>query len=347
MQQACLDVLQPLLATQGANNAELPFYLWEYPGCTGTRYPAEGQFPNWEQYLEPGFINLGKIRSLFIPHQASLQMFAPTDGYYSVDGPAIIADTTAYLSLWGHYNNTPCFETDSDCGKQIVWNIADTPAAIARMRVLRPVSWNGELHFRALAKIPLQLDQFTLPINNDELFNTLCRPGQTRWQCECHNAFQELLRDHLVAYRQSFVNLMNNACNSATDYVPSNALQGIGSPYQCAQMIRAQLEAGTFPTLDRGGEATYVCDGQSYVNANSDGTVPAPPTTDDVDEAARELAEVAPMWSGVPTAGYWVLGSLLLFAGLLWFSYVLTRRQWPTRPRTRSTRRTSRPTQIT
>ena len=48
---SCFDKINEILLEETKTNSQYPLYLFEKENCQGKRYPPEGEFNLWEQYL--------------------------------------------------------------------------------------------------------------------------------------------------------------------------------------------------------------------------------------------------------------------------------------------------------
>lgn len=321
-EQACMDVINPLLQAEAAENAQFPLWLFSGPNCTGTRYPPEGEFNLWGQYLDFATFGFNEVRSAYVPPQALLELWATGDeGYFSVTGPSVLPDLRAQLGFWRNWDDSPCLSNQVNCGNRVVWTLNNP---VAKMRISLPVNWNLTLANLAAQKETLSVSGFTYEIDNDALYGELCYEGQTRVPCNCFNSYQQILANHATSATNSFINVLQEGCDPLGQYVPTGALVGEVTPVECQRQIQAQLENGTFPTLDRGGPEIYICAGKSYVNTNSDGSFDRLARFDDDEDDKLELQEMSN--SNSSNTGWWIMGGLLIFAALLLVFYFLVLR---------------------
>lgn len=312
---ATLEPLAPL-------NAQFPLLLYSHKNCTGQRYPPEGEFGLWNQDLNFDHVGFDNIVSLYVPPHALLEMWSAgdADGYYSVQGPALISDTGAYLAFWHHYDNSPCFATEKHCGKRVGspqgWRLG---VDFGRMRITWNTSWVTLLHNFASNKQTLAFGTTTYNVNNDALFDELCPHPYDRYSCNCHSAYQDILQQHFDAANSSYVNILQNGCNPNTMYVPSQAQVGNVTLQDCTTQINAQLNTGTFPAVDQGGPEFYICSGRVYVNTHTTGSTQAQARSEAGFSSSSSTSEV----QGLPTYAWYVMGALLLVGVLLGLFYVL------------------------
>lgn len=268
-----LDVVNTVLQPLAPKNAQFPLLLYNNKNCTGKRYPDEGEFGLWNQDLSLDLIGFDNILSLYVPPHAILEMWSvgDGDGYYAIQGPAIVSNTGALLAFWRHYDDSPCFPTEQHCGKRVGTNNGwRFGVDFARIRVTWNSSWVRLLHTLASNKQPLSFGGTQYNVNNDNLFNSICPHPYDRYSCQCHSAFQLILKDHFDAAENTYVNLLQNGCNPDTMYVPSQANIGAVTKQECTAQINAQLATGSFPTLDKGGPEYYICAGELYLNGIKD-----------------------------------------------------------------------------
>lgn len=320
---ACMEVINPILQKNAPINAQFPFLFFSEPLCQGKRYPPEGAFNLWEQTLSADQIGFSEIRSVYVPPQSQVELFAVGgDGYYSVIGPQVIPDTESQLAFWRNWDDSPCFSGETNCGNRVIWKLASAGGVVARLRVHNPVSWTETLAILAAKKAPVKLNGVTYPVDNDALYQGLCTDGQDRFQCDCHDAFREIQIQHPGSVNNSYVNILQNGCNPLSQFVPSGALVGQVNATECQNQINSQLKSGTFPTLNNGGNPLYICSGISYLNAYEDGTLDTLARFDDDEDdvlEAREMTSVAPSYS------LWIMGGLLLLALFMIMFYYLRR----------------------
>jgi len=336
----CKEVVNAILEELAPVNAQFPLLMFSETNCQGVRYPPEGDFNLWGQYLgvpvtttvagkpvttvevRPETLGMSQIKSIYVPPQSVLELWATGgDGYYSLTGQQLIQDLDAMLAAWRNWDDSPCITGTVNCGNRVVWKVGEGEP-IERMRIHNPVPWTAVLANLAANKQTVQLHGTTYAINNDTLYQDICVEGQDSFACECHNAWQELLAVHSAAATQSFVNILQNGCNPLTQFVPSGAPVGDVTTTECQQQINAQLVTGTFPTLSVGGPQLYICAGQTYINAFENGTLDLPSRLDDDEDDDLEAME---MTRNTPGYAYWVMGALLVL-GLLMLLFHMLRR---------------------
>lgn len=332
----CLNLLNPILKEYAADNAQFPLYFFEDVNCQGARYPPEGEFNLWYQYLgEPKVVptsegdvtvtvvtsatlGMSEIKSLYVPPQAVLEMWTPNDeGYFTLVGPQVVPDTSALLGAWRTWDDAPCNDSDTYCGKKLNWTLGNP---IYRMRISTSSPWTTMLARLAANKKPLTLQSTSYPVNNDLLYSDICPGNGEDYGCDCQNAWDTLLLEHPGAAAASYVNILPNGCDATTQFVPSAAQAGLNTVYECQNQIQAQLRSGTFPTLSNGGPAQYVCAGTIYLNSYDHGSADALARFDDEEDDKLELQE---MMSSTPSYAYWVLGAICVLAFLLMFAGML------------------------
>jgi hypothetical protein len=318
---SCQDFLNPILNELALDNAQFPLLMFSENNCQGQMYPPVGEFNLWNQDLKENTIGFNQINSIYVPPQVVLEMWSKNqDGYYSVTGPQIISNTNAQIASWTHWDGTPCNDGEPHCNKKVNWNFN---GELDRVRIVIQIPWTVMLHNFASNKQSLQMNGTVFPVNNDVLFDEICKNPQNRFTCYCHAAYQEILEFHAAAADSSYVNLLQNGCDPTTQYVPSKALVAQGTAAECNAMIQAQLETGTFPTLStKRGQANYICANQIYTNAFNDGITDPLARIDDNEDDVLENQEMTSM---TPSYAYWVVGILLLFGALLFFIYLLQR----------------------
>lgn len=331
--QQCLEYLDPILQDYAPDNAQFPLYMFSDFNCQGVRYPPEGEFNLWYQYLgeprtvstpqgdvqvvqvTPATLGMTEIKSVYVPPQSVLEMWAPNDeGYFSVVGPQIITDTQAYLSAWRNFDDSPCGSDElAYCGNRVNWSVGDGQP-IYRMRITSAVPWTNLLARLASDQQPLALNGKAYPVDNDALYADICPGNGEDFNCECQNAYDEILLNHPGAANQTYVNVLPNGCDPTTQFAPSQALVGTGTSYECQNQINAQLQSGTFPTLSQGGPQQYVCAGLIYLNAYDDGSTDVLARFDDFEDDRLEAQE---MHSSTPAYAYWLAGAFGVLALLL------------------------------
>lgn len=305
------SILQPL----APNNSQFPYLFFNNKNCLGKRYPSEGEFGLWNQDLSRELVGFDNIVSLYVPPHAILEMWSTGDGdgYCAIQGPNIISNTGAYVTFWRHYDDSPCFPTEIHCGKRVGsnngWRFG---IDFARIRITWNTSWVTMLHDLASNKQPLTFGGIQYNVDNDALFNQICPHPYDRFSCNCHSAYQLILKNHFDAAESSYVNLLQNGCNPNTMYVPSKANVGSVSSQECTAQINAQLNTGTFPTIDNGGSTFYICAGKTYVNGFKD------PNSDPTNKNSLELepdneSNTIPIIIGVVV-------SVLLIVVIVWFT---------------------------
>lgn len=319
---SCQDFLNTVLAQEAVTNSQFPAFFFSGNDCQGERYPKPGEFNLWNQDLPLSIIGFNKINSVYIPPQIVLEMWSTgDDGYVSFRGPQMIINTGAQVASWTHWDGSPCDGTiEPNCNKKVNW---DLNVDVSRLRLTIQIPWNLMLHNFASNKQTLQMNGTVFEVDNDTLFNEICKNPQNRYTCHCHLAYQEILALHTEAADSSYVNLLQNGCDPTTQYVPTGALVAQGTPEECSEMIQAQLITGTFPTLStKRGQQNYICGNQVYTNAFNDGATDPLARIDDNEDDKLESQE---MVSTTPSYAWWVLGVLLLVAALLCFIYFLER----------------------
>ena len=298
------------------NNAQFPYLFFSGVNCTGLSYPTtEDRSPLWNQDLTASLIGFSTIASLYVPPHAKLEMWNSVngDGYYAVQGPVIIPNTAAQLAVWSNYDGSPCLESSKACGTRVGNNKGWILGVnIFRMRITWNTSWTQFLHDSASNHQRVQMGDSTYSIDYDALFNEICPDPLSRYSCNCHSAYQDLLIKHPAAANQSFVNITPNGCNSNTMYVPSKANIGTGTTQECLQMINAQLKSGTFPTLSNGGQTLYPCATKLFVNGTVDNT-----------QALKTVSVESSSSSSSGLYVYYIIGAVTLM--LLLFMLFMTR----------------------
>jgi hypothetical protein len=330
MQYACEDVIDKILTPKAQTNSEFPMIIWDDKGCQGKRYPEEGEYDAWSQYLEPAWTGLDRIKSLFVPHHATLELWSANDSYYSVQGPSYVADTPSKLAFWRHWDDTPCYPGEIDCGKRVIWDMVDDDVGdpstndgkIKRIRITRHTSWLDLLNQKASAGKPLTVGNKTYEIDGDAFYKEYCAGGSKRFGCQCHDAYQDLLANHPEASEHSFVNIASDKCNPAVHYVPTGARVSKGTHEECEEMFRAQIKAGTFPSLDVGGPQTFHCGGKTYTNSLSDGSPSRLHQLDDKEDDKIEANEMVSA-TETPEYAYYVIAAILILGFLLIVAYYL------------------------
>lgn len=327
----CFNAVNAVLQENTLTNSQFPFLLWDENSCQGTRFPTSDEFPLFSQYLSADILGMSTIQSLYIPPHCTLQLYAPTDGYFQVSGPSIIPVTDAHLGFWTYYDDRPCEDNSVDCGKKVNWSFGSQPAQINRLRVVFDQAWVDLLNQRGSFGQPIALNNTVYDIDYDAFFDENCTNGNNaegRFGCNCRDAYELLLfeQPEEVA-NQSYVNLLQNGCNANLQFMPTGSNVGVGSKFECQEMIKSQLANGTFPTIDRGGPDIYVCAGESYVNVYSDGSRNMLEFADDKEEVLRELEEMNVTNSNTPDYAYYVLAALLIFATLLLLTYYLNQQR--------------------
>lgn len=312
---ASLIVVNSILQPLAPRNAQFPYLFFNNKNCLGTRYPAEGEFGLWNQDLSRDQVGFDNILSLYVPPHAILEMWSTgdSDGYCAIQGPNIISNTGAYVTFWRHYDDSPCFPTEVHCGKRVGsnngWRFG---IDFKRIRITWNTSWVSLLHNLASNKQPLAFGGIQYNVDNDSLFNQICPHPYDRYSCNCHSAYQFLVKNHFEAAESSYVNLLQNGCNPNTMYVPSKANVGAVTPQECSAQINAQLVTGTFPTIDNGGSEFYICAGKTYVNGWKD-----------PNNNKNRTLENDEFSSSTTTTIYIVVGvvcAVILVTVLIWFS---------------------------
>lgn len=318
----CSEVVNAILQELSPINAQFPLLMFSDVNCQGKRYPPEGEFNLWEQYLPLDSLGFEEIKSIYVPPQALFELWAEGgDGYYSMTGPQMVSNLSAMVAAWRNWDDSPCVAGTVNCGNRVVWKMYDP---IQRMRIHRPVSWNQVLATMAANRQQLRMGTTTYDFDYDTLFqDVICLPGQVDPQCNCHRAWQEILTNHAGAAEQSFVNILQNGCNAQTQYVPSGARVGDNTPSECQQQINAQLKTGTFPTLNQGGPSIYICAGTYYLNSFEDGIVDPLAHVDDHDDDLLEEVEMSGAQKPAPAYAWWVMGSMLILGVLMIFAEAL------------------------
>lgn len=265
---ACYQLINPILESLSLDNAQYPMLFFSGEGCTGKMYPPEGSFNLWDQDINESTVGFSTIRSMIIPPQTTLKIWSPNnESYYSIGGLSIIPDTSAYLANWSRWDGTVCNSTDVYCGKKINWRLG-----VDIMRCIpHNYPWYSYLAINAVGNRTLSLStpsgyKSTYNFDYDTLYDELCKDS-TNPACGCHEAYHELLANHPTSVKQSYVNITPNRCNPVINYVPTGANVGNNSISECTNMINAQLKAGTFPTLSKGGPMIYNCANRSFQNS--------------------------------------------------------------------------------
>lgn len=282
---ACLDVVLPLVRAYRSEDAlaEPSFYFWSEPTCQGAQYPADTEFPVWDQYLPLAELPMNQVQSLYVPHHAALEAYSENDGYFTVEGPAVVPLTRAHLKFWHHADDSDCAEADTECGTPVVWSWSHHAEArnIHRLRVVRRVPWTQELHDRAVHGIPLTLGSRTLlsETDYDNLFQRLCgdeasETVASRFRCHCHWAHEELKRQVPDEMEHAFVDASHTTCNPNQHFVPSTAKVSRGTRQECLRLFRAKMRSRAFLALDEGGPSHVVCNGITFENADRLGITP-------------------------------------------------------------------------
>ncbi len=311
----CFNVVNPILQELSQENAEFPVLLFSHADCAGTQYPPEGTFNFWGQDFGHQ-VPFRDIRSLYVPNHAILEVFSKNgDGYWSVVGPQIVPDVSSTLAFWRPFEEHGCLDPNGDCGKRVRLNLDDT---VGRMRIVRPQIWNKVLADYGARGQQLMLNGTAYQIDHDALYADLCEEGQDLVNCSCHNAYQTILTEHNQAQLKSAVNLIDPACDPSRHYVPSGARVASGSDRECREMMSAQIEAGTFPTLDNGGSSVYFCGGLAYENTFQTGSTDPLSRWDDEEETVREARLMGSMaGTSAQNVAYYVIGALFALALLM------------------------------
>lgn len=316
----CVEVLEPILADCARRNAQFPLLLFSEPNCQGDQFPPVGGLTPLNTAITPQDIGLERIGSVYIPSNLELQLTTPDQqARYTAHGTQIIVDTRSLLTgFWeGAEGRT---KIDWSLGRGRVGQIGSV-----FVRVLQP--WSDMLASYAPKRHSLRAGPLSFEVDFVTLFADRCGKPQPPPECGCYLAHQRLLEEHPAAASDSYVNLTQNGCNPLTHFVPDGARVARGFKSECLQMIRAQVGAGSFPTLTHNGPSNYVCNNQLFPNAYHNGDLDALARWDDKESAEAEVQEMrSPLivWVYVLVG---VVGAVLLLA--LWYWCFTVRRFSP------------------
>ena len=316
----CADVLaSEEFQTYAQNNSQFPCLLFSGSQCTGTRYPPIGGFNAWETSLTATDIGFSTIKSILIPPQITVQIWSPSmKNYYEAIGSQTIIDAQSQLAFWRNFDGTDCAASQSACGKAVHWTFGSDPQQLSSLKFHFTYfqGWNQLLYTSASNKQNLMIGSTEYSMNYDQFFAQLCanNPNNT-YACQCHDAYFAIVTQHSAAADQSYVNLLQNGCDPSSQFVPTGANVGTGTDQECLNMINAQIQTGTFPTLStKGSSQQYICNNQVYANAFNTGA------TNQTSYLSDEIEERYQVNSQIPI---WILVGVLVFVIVMMMLYWL------------------------
>lgn len=268
----CYEPLAAILFPLAKTNSQLPLLIFSEPNCTGSVYPPAGGLLELGARITRNDVGFESVRSLYVPPHVTLQVWSGAmTHYFAVIGPAIVPDTSALIAAWGYRGDLPCPKGQGICGQKVDFRLGPGEAQIGALTLLVE-NWQDFLANAASAQIrPALGPLWEFPFDFDAfMMKEYCAADATRAACGCVNAYQDLLQNHPLSVNDSYINIMPNSCNPLTQYVPTGARIGVGSKDECLQMIRAQLNEGTFQTAANGGPSEILC---NYFTIPNDGQV--------------------------------------------------------------------------
>ncbi len=245
----CYKRLSAILFPLAATNSQLPCLMFEFANCQGRTYPPTGSLNQLGAFLTKDDIGLPQVGSIYIPPHMVVQFWSPQRAqYYQIMGPTTITDLEAQVTAWGYRQGQPCVRGEGACFQKVRFSFGDEQSQLESVS-FQASDWNTTLATYAAKKLPLKLGEVTLPFDYDTFFKNYCTdPSQE--ECGCHDAYQELLKNHPQSAAESYINLVPNNCNPNTQYVPTGAKVGEGTTSECLEMIRAQVRDGSLAATE-------------------------------------------------------------------------------------------------
>jgi len=263
----CYNRLSAVLFPLAQTNSQLPCLMFEFTNCQGQMYPPTGGLNQLGTVLTQDDIGLAQIGSIYVPPHIVVQFWSPQRAnYYQIVGPTTISDLKAQITAWGYRQGEPCVRGEGACLKKVNFTFGIEQSQIESI-VLQASNWNDTLAMYAANNLTINLGEFALPFDYASFFADYCA-DPTQDGCGCYNAYQDLLTNHPLSAAESYINLIPNNCNPATQYVPPGANVGAGSTSECLQMIRAQVQDGSL--TDTEFTCNHVVYQTTNLNANAE-----------------------------------------------------------------------------
>jgi len=267
-EKMCDQVIFPILSGLAKSHSEFPYLFFDGVDCTGSKFPPEGEFPQWGVDLDLN--NLTKIASIYVPPHAIVDIKSVDGCDLVFKGPATIPRLDSYLQKWHNADGSPCLPGHVLCGKKPNFSLKGEKKEIANVHVKRKKQWDEYLHDTASSKKDLHHNGKKIEVDWDSLFHRLC--PSSKYHCECFDSFKKFAAEHPDATEKAFVNNLSNSCDPDQHYMHSKSMVGTQSETECVELFKETIRKKSFNTTDdQVHVVSIMCGGKLYSNADDNG----------------------------------------------------------------------------